>query len=95
MHAQLTVSIWDIILTLLSVAGIAVLIYLFLVLKEAYQTLREVKTLMKERRVEIDELLQKAPSIVGNVDKVTGIVAKGVDGAYNGALGIVNKFKGD
>ena len=95
MNTTIAFTMKDLIIILACLAGIALIVYLILVLAEVRKSLKTVRTLVEERRVEIDDLLQRAPSIVQNVDKVTDIVAKGVDGAYQGAVGIVHKFKGD
>lgn len=95
MNTTIAFTMKDLIIILACLAGIAVLVYLVMLLAELRKTLKTVRTLVEERRIEIDDLLQKAPAIVANVDKVTDIVAKGVDGAYQGAVGIVNKFKSD
>lgn len=95
MNTTIAFTIKDLIIIMACLAGIALLVYLIMLLAEVRKTLKSVRTLVEERRVEIDDLLMKAPSIVSNVDKVTDIVAKGVDGAYQGAMGVVNKFKSD
>ncbi|NMB03542.1 MAG: hypothetical protein GX978_03215 [Tissierellia bacterium] len=95
MNTTIAFTIKDLIIIMACLAGIALLVYLILLLAEVRKTLKTVRTLVEERRVEIDDLLLRAPNIVANVDKVTDVVAKGVDGAYQGAIGIVNKFKGD
>ena len=95
MNTTIAFTIKDLIIIMACLAGIALLVYLILLLAEVRKTLKTVRTLVEERRVESDDLLLRAPNIVANVDKVTDVVAKGVDGAYQGAIGIVNKFKGD
>ena len=95
MNTTIAFTIKDLIIIMACLAGIALLVYLILLLAEVRKTLKTVRTLVEERRVEIDDLLLRAPNIVANVDKVTDVVAKGVDSAYQGAIGIVNKFKGD
>lgn len=95
MNTTIAFTIKDLIIIMACLAGIALLVYLILLLAEVRKSVKTVRLLVEERRVEIDDLLQKAPSIVSNVDKVTDIVAKGVDGAYQGAMGVVSKFKGD
>lgn len=95
MNTTIAFTVKDLIIIMACLAAIALLVYLILLLAEVRKTLKTVRTLVEDRRIEIDDLLQRAPSIVQNVDKVTDIVAKGVDGAYQGAVGIVSKFKGE
>lgn len=95
MNTTIAFTVKDLIIILACLAGIAVLVYVALLLSELRRSLKTVRQLVEDRRIEIDDLLQKAPSIASNVDKVTDIVAKGVDGAYQGAVNVVSKFKGD
>lgn len=95
MDQSITLTVKDLILFALGAAGTALLIYLILTLREVLLSVKQVRGLIEERRIEIDDILQKAPNIVDSVDQITGIAAKGVNGAYNGAMGLVSKIKGD
>lgn len=95
MNVEIAFTVKDLLLLGLGLALIALIIYLVLTLREVLLSLKEIRGLVTERRVEIDQILQKAPNIVGSVDRITDIAAKGVDGAYNGAMSIVSKMKGE
>ncbi|WP_459129222.1 hypothetical protein [Guggenheimella bovis] len=79
-------TLLDLLLAILIIAAIVLII-------TAIRILLQVLKVMKENRPQIDGILSSAPGIAQNVEKITGLVSKGVDGAYKGAMGVVEKFK--
>ncbi|HHX03830.1 MAG TPA: hypothetical protein GX733_06045 [Tissierellia bacterium] len=93
MDTQIVFTLKDLLLSLLWIALIVFVVFLIVLLIEFIRTVRLARTMLTDRREEIDRIISITPGIVASVDKITGIAAKGVDGAYQGAMSIVNKFK--
>lgn len=93
MNTQIVFSLKELFLAGLMIALIVFIAYLVLVLREVLLSVKLVRTLIAEKRENIDEILEITPSIMGNVDRISGIAAKGTESAYSGAMGLVDKFK--
>ncbi len=93
MNTQVVFSIKDLIYIALWIVLILFIVYLIILLKEFIISLRTVRKLIQERRAEIDEIIIKVPGIMDNVEKITGVTAKGMNSAYDGASKIAKKFK--
>ncbi|MDI9471900.1 MAG: hypothetical protein GX260_03530 [Tissierellia bacterium] len=93
MNTQIVFTLKDLLMSLLWIALIVFVVFLIVLLIEFIRTVKLARTMIAARKEEIDHIIQVAPGIVDSVDKITGIAAKGVDGAYQGAMSIVNKFK--
>lgn len=93
METQIVFSLKELFMAGLLIALIALVIYIILVLREVLLSVKTVRTLVEEKRENIDQILEITPSIMGSVDHITGIAAKSTDSLYHGAMGIVDKFK--
>lgn len=77
------------------IALIVLIAYIILVLREVLLSIKLVRSVISEKRDNIDEILEITPSIMGSVDRITNIAAKGTESAYSGAMGLVEKLKKD
>lgn len=93
MDTTIVFSIKDLIYVALWIALIALVVYIILLIREALLSLKEIRLLVKERRLEIDDILIQAPKILENVNQITGVTARGVNSAYDGASKLMHKFK--
>ncbi len=89
METKIVFTVKDLIYSGIGIALILLIIYLVMLLKELMYSLRTVRKLIEERRVEIDDILIKTPEIMTNVNKITGVTAKG----FEGAASAMNKMK--
>lgn len=93
MNTQIVFTLKDLLMSFLWIALIVFVVFLIVLLFEVISTIRIAKKMLKERQGDIDQIIQLAPGIVSSVNTITGVAAKGVDGAYQGAMSVVNKFK--
>lgn len=93
MNNEIIFTVKDLIMSVLWITIIIFIVYLILILKELFMSVRMVRLKLKEKNEEIDHIINKAPSIVDSVEKITGIASKTVEGAYKGVSGIVKKYK--
>ncbi len=92
MDAKIVFTVKDLIYSGIGIAVILLIVYLVLLLREVMFSVKTVRNLIEERRIEIDDILIKTPRIMGNVDKITGFAAKGVQSA-SGAFDKMKKKK--
>ncbi len=93
MNTQIVFSLKELFLAGVMIALIVLIAYLVLVLKEVLGSIKLIRSLIEEKRESIDEILDITPSIMGSIDRISGIAAKGTESAYSGAMGLVDKFK--
>jgi len=75
---ELTVSLSDLGMIILWAALLVLIIYLTLVLKNLYGTLKEVQEVLSTNRENIDNTLAQVPSIAQNIEEITGEVSHDV-----------------
>ena len=93
MNTQIVFSLKELLMAGLMIALIALVVYIILVLREVLLSVKLMRKVVEEKRDNIDKILEITPSIMGSVDHIAGIAAKGTESVYNGAMGIVDKFK--
>ncbi len=89
METKIVFTVKDLIYSGIGIALILLIIYLVMLLKEVMYSIKTVRKLIEDRRVEIDDIIIKTPEIMTNVNKITGVAAKGVEGAASA----INKMK--
>lgn len=95
MQTQIVFSLKELFLSGIMIAAIVLIAYLVLVLREVLLSVKLLRSLINEKRESIDQILEITPSIMGSVDRITNIAAKGTESAYSGAMSLVDKFKKD
>ena len=95
MQTQIVFSLKELLLAGVMIALIALIIYIILVLREVLLSVKLLRGVINEKRENIDQILEITPSIMGSVDRITNIAAKGTESAYSGAMSLVDKFKKD
>lgn len=68
---EITISINEIMIFLLMLAGIGALVYLLLLFKKATEVLTIAKDLINNRKKEIDRTIAQLPEIMDNVNTIT------------------------
>ncbi len=89
METKIVFTVKDLIYSGIGIALILLIIYLVMLLKEVMYSIKTVRKLIEDRRVEIDDIIIKTPEIMTNVNKITGVTAKG----FEGAATAINKMK--
>jgi len=74
----LTISLNDALMFLLSVAGIALLVYLASTLSNINSILKDVKYIVSKNKNNIDSTISSLPGIASNIQGITGEVREGV-----------------
>ncbi|HZK10196.1 MAG TPA: hypothetical protein VFD08_03910 [Clostridia bacterium] len=93
METQIVFSLKELLLASVLIALVVLIVYIILVLREVLLSVKLLRTVVDEKREHIDEILEITPSIMGNVDRISDIAAKGTESAYKGAVGLVEKIK--
>lgn len=73
-----TISLNDALVFLLSVAGIALLVYLASTLSNINSILKDVKYIVSKNKNNIDSTISSLPGIASNIQGITGEVREGV-----------------
>ena len=73
-----TISLNDALVFLLSVAGIALLVYLASTLSNINTILKDVKYIVSKNKNNIDSTISSLPGIASNIQGITGEVREGV-----------------
>jgi len=73
-----TISLNDALMFLLSVAGIALLVYLASTLSNINSILKDVKYIVSKNKNNIDSTISSLPGIAFNIQGITGEVREGV-----------------
>lgn len=68
---EITISINEIMIFLLALAGIGALVYLLLLFKKATEVLSIAKDLINNRKTELDKTIASLPEIMENVNTIT------------------------
>jgi len=74
----LTISLNDALMFLLSLAGIALLIFLASTLSNINSILKDVKYIVSKNKNNIDNTISSLPGIASNIQGITGEVREGV-----------------
>lgn len=76
--SDITINLVDLGIILLWGALLILIIYLTLVLKRAYETIKEVQEILSTNKENIEKTLNEMPSIAKNIDEITGEVSHDV-----------------
>lgn len=68
----ITISLGDILQLALGGAGVVLLIYLVIMIKNLNTVLSEAKSLITKNRANLDKTIQSLPDIAENVESITG-----------------------
>lgn len=93
METQIVFSLKELLMAGLFIALIALVIYIILLLREVLLSVKLLRTVVNEKRENIDQILEITPSIMGKVDHIAGLAEKGTETVVHGAMGIVDRFK--
>lgn len=73
-----TISLNDILIFVISVVGIALLVYLFVVINNINSILKNVRYIFNKQKDNIDNTITSLPEIGDNIRGITGEVKEGV-----------------
>lgn len=82
---EIAITLGDLLQIILCLAGVFVLLYLGLVLKNVFQITGKIKNVLEENEVAINDTVKRLPSITNNVDKISTDAAS-ITGEVNGLV---------
>ncbi len=89
METQIIFTLKDLMYLSASIAFIVLVVYLVLLLKEVIVSVKTLRKIIDNRQEQIEQIITNTPPIMENVDKITGVIAKGAEGTAN----MVEKIK--
>lgn len=86
MNTQIVLTLGDVGKFVLWGALVAILLYLIFILRRVYVAIRDLTTVVNENRANIDAILDAAPGITQNVERISGSIAEDI-AAFDGTVG--------
>lgn len=88
MNSGIVLTLRDVGMIVLWALGCGVLLYILLILKKVYESIKLVKDTIADNRPHIDKTLEEIPGITQNVSTISGEVAYVME-AFHGTIGNV------